>query len=109
MTIAGALRHRVTLQSATETATKHGARLETWAAVATVWAEVSPLQGREFMEGRREESELDSRIRIRYRAGVVPGMRIVWGSRIYDIMAVIETGAQRRELVLMCREQGLDR
>lgn len=112
--LTGRLRHRVSLQAATITRDEFGGEIRTWAEVADLWADIEPLQGREFLEGRRQETELDTRIRIRYRLGVLPGMRIVWasaesGSRTYDIQSVIEHGADRRELRLMCRELGLDR
>lgn len=109
MPLIDGLRHRVTLESKTVTRDPLGGEIESWAAVAIVWAEVLPLQGREFFEARRLESELDSRIRIRYRSGVVPGMRITWGSRTYGIESVVEHESGRRELRLMCRELGLDR
>jgi SPP1 family predicted phage head-tail adaptor len=65
---------------------------------------VEPLQGREFLEGKREGAEVTTRIRIRHRDGVMPSMRVVWGSHTYDILAVIEVKGQEREMHLMCRE-----
>lgn len=113
-TLTGRLRHRVSLQEATITRDEFGGEIRTWIEVADCWADIEPLQGREFLEGRRQETELDTRIRIRYRSGVVPGMRIVWstaesGVRTYDIQSVIEHRAERAELRLLCRELGLDR
>jgi SPP1 family predicted phage head-tail adaptor len=106
---AGKLRHRVTIEEATLTRDGFGGQVETWAEWITCWASVEPLQGREFLEGRREEAGVDTRIRIRYRSGVLPGMRVTWGDHTYDIESVIEPESRRRELVLMCREWGLDR
>ena len=105
----GELRHRVTIEEASLTRDDFGGQVETWSEVVTCWAAVEPLQGREFLEGRREEAEVSTRIRIRYRAGILPGMRVTWGDHVYDIDSVIEPDSRRRELVLMCREWGLDR
>jgi SPP1 family predicted phage head-tail adaptor len=105
----GDLRHRVTIEEATITRDDFGGEIETWGTVATAWAAVEPLQGREFLEGRRAEAEVSTRIRVRYRAGIVPGMRVSWGDHVYDIEAVIEHESKRRELRLMCRELGIDR
>lgn len=105
----GDLRHRVTIEEKTITRDTYGGEEITWSTVATCWAAVEPLQGREFLEGRRLEAEVSTRIRIRYRSGVVPGMRITWGDHVYDIEAVIEHESKRRELRLMCRELGIDR
>ena len=105
----GSLRHRVTIESQTTTQDAYGGEVITWSEVATVWAAVEPLSGREFMDGRRQEAEINTRIRIRYRSGLLPGMRVTWGDHTYDIEAVIERESRRREIWLMCREWGVDR
>lgn len=104
----GKLRHRVTIESSSASRDEFGGEVLTWATVATVWAAVEPLSGREFLDARRQEAEVSTRIRIRYRAGLVPGMRVTWGDHIYDILAVIERESRRREVWLMVREWGLD-
>lgn len=113
----GKLRHRVTIESSSASRDEFGGEVITWATVATVWAAVEPLSGREFLDARRQEAEVSTRIRIRYRAGLVPGMRVTWGpgtspaqgSHVYDILAVIERESRRREIWLMVREWGIDR
>ena len=106
----GELRHRVTIQEKTVSIDAYGGEVVTWSTVVTVWAAVEPLSGREFLEGRRQENEINYRIRIRYREGLTPSMRVVWGSttsggaRAFDIEAVIERASGRREIWLMCRE-----
>lgn len=103
---AGKLRHRVTIQDKTVTQDAYGAEVITWTTVATVWAAVEPLAGREFLEGRALDAEVSTRIRIRYRTGLVmhPEMRVVWGSHTYDVAAVIEKRSERREIHLMGQE-----
>ena len=98
------MRHRVTIQQKAPTRDTFGGEVEVWNPVATVWASVEPLQGREFLEARQMQAEVTTRIRIRYRAGIVPPMRVIWGSHTYDVQAVIEPEARRRELQLMCVE-----
>jgi SPP1 family predicted phage head-tail adaptor len=105
----GKLRHRVTIESSTVTRDEYGGEVITWAEVFTTWAAVEPLSGREFLDGRRQESEINTRIRLRYRSGLVPGMRVTWGAHVYDIESVIERESRRREIWLMCQELGLDR
>ena len=104
----GTLRHRVTLEEKTVTRDGYGGEVVTWSTVATVWAAVEPLQGREFLDGRRLEAEVNTRIRMRYRSGILPGMRVTWGDHVYDVEAVLEVESRRRELRLMCREWRLD-
>lgn len=101
---AGQLRHRVALQTVTETRDAVGGIVSGWATTVTLWAAVEPLRGREFFQARAEQAGVDTRIRIRYRAGVVPKQRITWDGHTYDIEAVIEPDSRRRELHLMCSE-----
>ena len=100
----GPLRHRVVIQSETATQDTYGGEVLTWSTVATVWAAVEPLTGREFLEGRGLEASVDTRIRVRYRSGLGPTMRVTWGTHTYDILAVLELKHEHREIHLMCRE-----
>lgn len=101
---AGSLRHRVTIQQATESQNGFGEPIKSWSNLATVWAAVEPLQGQEFLDGRQLEAAVDTRIRIRHRSGVTQRMRATWGSHVYDVQSVIVDATNRRQMLLMCRE-----
>lgn len=101
---AGTLRHRVVIQEKDPTQDEYGEEVPTWSDVDTVWAAVEPLAGREFLETQRVGAEVTTRIRIRYRDGIVPKMRVVWGDHVYDIKAVIHVEERQREIHLMCKE-----
>ena len=100
----GDLRHRITLQTFTTAPDSYGEPIKTWSDLATVWAAVEPLSGREFFEAQRTNAETTYRVRIRYRADVVPTLRIAYAGKTLEIQAVIDVGERRRELHLMCRE-----
>lgn len=102
--IIGNLRERVTIQYKVVVKDSFGAETITWTELATVWASVEPLAGREFIEGRQEYAEVSTRIRIRQRSGIAPEMRVVHGSNVYNILAVIHLETRYREMHLMCRE-----
>jgi SPP1 family predicted phage head-tail adaptor len=95
----------VKLQSKSVTRNDFGEEVITWTDTATVWAEVSGVSGREFVEQARTEAEVSHRVRIRYRASIVPHMRVlvVATSQALDIEAVLPD-QRRREIVLMCKE-----
>lgn len=99
---AGDLRQRVTIQRRVETPNSFGALERSWEDVATVWAAVEPLQGREFFASKEMYSEVQYRVRMRYREGVEPTMRVLWNGLALDIKAVIDVEARHRELQLMC-------
>lgn len=84
---AGALRHRVTFQSpggVQDPGT--GEMLEGW---ENVWekvpASVEPLSARDLIAAQAGQSEASGRMVIRYRAGVLPTMRILYRGDVYSI------------------------
>lgn len=101
---AGRLNQRVTISSRATTVDSYGEPTGSWSTLATVWAVVQPLMGREFQEAKQTEAELTTRIRIRYRTDVTAAMKAVHGSTTYDIVSVMCPDTDRRELILMCRE-----
>lgn len=101
---AGRLRHRVTIQQSDESQGGAGGKVEAWSDLAEVWGAVEPLRGREFIDAHATQAAIDTRIRIRYRAGITPKMRVTWDTHMYDIQAVINLDTRNRELHLMCQE-----
>lgn len=99
---AGDLQHRITLQQRVAGVNALGQAQTSWVNVAEVWAAVEPLRGREFFAAGQAQSEVSTRVTIRYRAGVVPAMRVVWRGEPHDIEAVIEPQGQKQMLELMC-------
>lgn len=77
---------------------------ETWTDFATVWAAVEPLRGREYFEAAAINAENTVRIRLRYKAGVKPDMRVIYSGRIFYIASVIDINERHQEMHLMCRE-----
>lgn len=106
---AGRLRHQVTIQQQTQTATAYGGYSETWTDVATVWAHIKPLYGRERWHGDQVESDVTHQITIRYRSDVTvsPQMRVLYGSRVFKIISVINPEERNELLVLECVEENV--
>jgi SPP1 family predicted phage head-tail adaptor len=104
---AGALSERVTLQTMAGGVDAIGQPLpDNWADVCTVWAQVAPLAGREFLAAAAIATEVTARITMRYRPGVTAAMRVVHGADLYNITAVIHVKSARQEIQLMCRLVG---
>lgn len=103
------LRHRLTLQSNTQTqdATTGEVTL-TWADwLADEPAEVVPLSGKEYIAANATQAGGDTRMTIRWRSGVEPTMRVVFDGQNYNIHAVLPDPSNRRWLTLMC-ERGVN-
>lgn len=102
---AGTLRHRITIQSVTETPRDAaGGVADTWGTYATAWASVEPLRGREFVEAAKVTAEVTHKITLRHRSGVTAKMRVSWDNRTFDILAPMNTNELDRELVLLVKE-----
>jgi SPP1 family predicted phage head-tail adaptor len=108
---AGTLRHRVTFQQQVTARDTDGAEIVIWSDFATVWAALEQppgrVQGREGFDNfaSQELARADTLVRIRYREGIHHKLRIVFGSRIFDILAVAEVETRRREIHLLCEEK----
>ena len=96
---AGELRERITIQQKTTPVARDGFGGETitWATLATVWAKVEALSGREFIGMGRQEAAGTHKVTLRERDDVTPAMRIAWGVQILQIEAVLGG-------TIMCRE-----
>lgn len=104
---AGDLRHRIVIEQVAITQDTYGGMTEAWSTVtgcSSVPAAVEPLRGKEFFDSRQTVADVDIRVRIRYRSGIIPRMRVKFGSRYFDIKATICPDERKKELQLMCLE-----
>lgn len=98
-----ALRKRITIQQRSTGVDSLNQQLLTWTDLATVFAQVEQLSGRELMSANAEYAENIARITIRFRTDVIEKMRILYGAAIYDITSVSDIDGRRRELELSCK------
>lgn len=101
---AGVLDKRLTIQRKQVTQDGFGAEVITWVEVATVWAQIAPLQGRELLIGKAIEAEQTTRITIRHIDGLRSSMRAVWGTHVYDITDVQPVEQAGKMINMFCRE-----
>ena len=99
----GDLDQRVTVQIPSSSVDALGQRVETWTDVCTVWAQATPLRGREWFAAGAMQSEAAVRFRLRYRTDVTGAMRLVWRSVPHAIVAEpIDVDGGRHTLEHMC-------
>ena len=94
------MNERITIQSAGATQDANGEIVPGWTDVATVWAGVLDITGREYVAAGATQASAQTKITIRYMPGIVPAMRVVHGTNIYNVESVL--GQDRKQLVLMC-------
>ena len=99
---AGRLNRRCTLQSPSQSVDELGQPIPGWTDVATVWASIRHLSGVEAIKADAVTSTVRASIRIRYRAGVNAGMRVVHNLTAYNITAVMPDVGGREFVDLVC-------
>ena len=77
---------------------------EDWKDIATTWASINPISGKEYYSAETINSDLTHKIRLRYRKGITPDMRVIYNDRIFYIISVINEYEKNTMLQLMCRE-----
>ena len=100
---AGMLRHRITIQRKTVVRDSFGGETVTWADVATVWANIAAIGGREYFAAGQTLAESTFTVTMRYRSDVVPVWRLVHGVKTFDIQVVIPD-AKNTMLTIGCKE-----
>ncbi len=97
------MRYRITLQFPSDGVDDYGNAMDSWQDLATVWADIVPMSGREYLTASQATSETTFKIYIRYIENVNAKMRILYNNKIFEILAVL--GDKRSGmLTLMCKE-----
>lgn len=100
---AGILNQQVRLQRKIETENALGEKVSGWTDVATVWASIKHKSGMESIRSNMEMSVVNASIRIRYRNDVDAMMRVLDGTDVYDVQAVIYDKVKKEYIDLVCQ------
>ena len=108
---AGALRKQVSIQKRDTTIDAMGGIVNTWSEVDKVWAGMEPSSGKELLIAEALHIKQPTTITIRYQSQfddprVLGSYRIVYNSRLFNMVSVINTDMRNREIV-MIGEEGL--
>ena len=109
---AGTLGRRIKIQRPSTVKDSLGAPSRTWIDVATVWADIQPLSGREAVIASRISAELTHQITVRYQRlfdnpQQVAQMRVLYKTRVFNIHSALDEDERRVKLILLA-SQGLD-
>ncbi len=109
---AGRLREWIQLQRRVDNQQPGGQVKHTYETFDSTWAHVAAVAGREFFAAQQVQSEVTTKISIRFRHDVNETTRIIHVTNydespnwfdVYDIVAVIpDEKTNREELTLMC-------
>tara|TARA_R100000655_G_scaffold99311_1_gene143113 strand:+ start:162 stop:482 length:321 start_codon:yes stop_codon:yes gene_type:complete len=101
---AGALRHRLIIQSVGNTLDDYGDLSNSYSNVATVWGSISPISGGEQEIADEITGVVTHRVKIRYKSGVTCQDRISYNSRTFQIESVRNWDERNIFLELLCKE-----
>lgn len=95
----GSMDRRIAIQRATLTVNAYGERAESWATIATVWAEVQYKEGSgsESIQSDQVMSKQPIHFIVRYSSDVSdlkPSDRVSYKSNVYQIEGIQEIGRQ---------------
>lgn len=99
----GNLKHKITIQSYSETQNDFGEVVKGWEDLKTIYSSITPLSAKEFFKDG-VQAEVTHKIEMRYFEGVKPKMQVVYGSRIFSITSVINIREANKTLQLICKE-----
>jgi SPP1 family predicted phage head-tail adaptor len=100
----GGLRHRITFQTNTPVFNSFGEAVDTYTDAFTVWSEIDPNQASRYVQAKQANADVSGVIHIRYRAGVLPTMRILFGARILKIQSIIIPDERRKQIDILYKE-----
>ena len=113
---AGPLRWRIQIQRLPRPQTaprdSYGSILEDatqWQTIATVWAAIRPLHGRELWHAQQVQADVSCEIEIRYLRGLNPKDRFrllssTGKERIFNIDGIIDVDERHRRILVNVKE-----
>ena len=101
----GGLRHHIAIQEPTETQDDRGAVTVTWETIRECRAWVEPMRGQALYESFQVHGRVTHRVRLRYWSELDDTMRILFGTRVLNILSVINVGERNVEMEITCAEE----
>lgn len=101
---AGKNRHYISIQDPTETRDSYGEPVLSWSTYHNAWASIEPLKGTEYWLSQQVNAEITSKVTIRYKSGINPKMRIVYGNHTYRILSVVNEYEKNDKMIMMVEE-----
>jgi SPP1 family predicted phage head-tail adaptor len=98
----GALRSRIIIQDANYVDNGFGGKITTWSTLATVWAKVDHLSGRELLIAQQISPVITYEIMIRYRSDMSTKYRIYYNGMYFNIIDIKDLDNRHEWLFLKC-------
>lgn len=99
----GNLKHKIVIQTYSETQNDFGEVIKGWADFKTAYASIIPLSAKEFFKAG-VQAEATHKVEVRYLKDIDPKMRVLYGTRVFSIESVINIREANKTLQLICTE-----
>ena len=100
----GSLNQRASIRAKTLTPDGGGGYTESWDEIAQAWVSIEPTGGGDVFGPDAVESRVRHRVMLRRNSLVAAGQRVVVGSRVFRIHAVLDAGPHEVLIALLCEE-----
>jgi len=79
---------------------------KSWSNAQTRWGSIEPISGREFFNSEKVQANATHRVRMRYDSAqeITPKDRLLWDSRVFNIVHVAKKREIDHELEIMVEE-----
>ena len=100
----GNLKHKIEIQSLTETSNDFGETVEVFSTFKIIKASITPIAGKEYFSSKQVNAQVTHKIECRYVPSVLPTMQIVFGTRVFSIESITNIREANKTLQIMATE-----
>ena len=102
---AGRLKHKVEIMKYEDTVDEYNRNVQGHVTHATIWAEIKPMRGFEYLDYYREKNKVQTKITCRYRDDITEKMVVKFNGKLHEITAIIDIEDQHTALEIMVQER----
>ena len=104
-TLSSEAKHRVVIQTKSSVSDGEGGFTETYTGTATTWAAISPIRANQQMEYRSIGVDATHLIKLRGNVSINEADRVVFGSRVFEVLTVENIQERGILKVITCKER----
>ncbi|MDE6604789.1 MAG: phage head closure protein [Clostridia bacterium] len=79
-----------------------------WLPVGRVWAKIEPGSGNEYFSKQKVNAENNTKITVRFYAGISEMNRIRYGDKLYEIVGIADHRTAHNMTIINCKEMVSD-
>lgn len=101
----GKLRHEIQIQDNTQGDDSAGGLPDSWATVATVWGNIDRVEEDEKLNAGMLQNVITHKVVIRFYDGLTVSHRLLFGTRVFEIISIEDRHEREFKHVLQCFER----